>query len=127
MDWEECCEESADMDGEEDRERLLRFDEFLFGSKDSDSITAYVLYAIRTVNAIKFSIDWEPKSREFKAAYRITICARVERDKLAVTKNLEEQKKIYDDFRRRHEKIVTARNRLRRMYLVVRPSSSAAI
>lgn len=59
MDWERFCEESAEMDGDEDCERLLRFDESLFGASHNDALTEYVQYTIRSVNAIKFSAEWD--------------------------------------------------------------------
>ena len=96
----------------------------------TDLITAYVLFVIRAVFGLKFAADWIDKGtssegREWKRDYldRLFILqeqeAIVEAGRFAGQRGKKKLQSAQKKFKARHEKVVAARNHIRRLYEMV--------
>jgi hypothetical protein len=96
-------------------------------------LSGYIRYVIRTIHVIKFAIDWKEKEstaegRGWKHNYRQKLFDREQNQEVAQIEatciGKRKEKKLIGLCRRfgvRHEKLVTARNHIRKLYEMVCP------
>jgi hypothetical protein len=106
------------------------FRQFLNDTSQTDHVTAYVHFVVRAIYGLKFSADWRDKGttaegREWKKDYLDRLFATqeqeaiVEAGRYAGQLGKKKKQSARQKFKAKHEKVVAARNHIRRLYDVV--------
>jgi hypothetical protein len=103
----------------------------LLGQVYENAISAYIGFVIETVGVLRFSIDWNLKSSQrggkaWKTAYIKELCDVGMGDEMErINTNFVGEARqrglslIFKKFKGKYEKLVTARNQIRKLYLSV--------
>jgi hypothetical protein len=101
----------------------------MYETSNDDKLKEYIRFVIRSINALKFAVEWKAKSSEpggkaWKKEYRVrlyemTLKKRETGFEILGEAARKEKKKQFQQFVRRHEKVITARNQLLTLYRTV--------
>ena len=84
------------------------------------SLQWFVHSLLKTIHAIRFAIDWESLSRAEKQKYTTDIFNQYEAEFVSQIHTVQQYKKKFELFKKRHEWVVTSRNDLKKMFFKVK-------
>ena len=108
-DFRDISERSVALESNKDLvERMHERETLMTGMQSADALHSFMISILRTIHAIRFSIEWAQLAPAAKTRFREDAC-----DQLA-------PELTYAQFQHRHEKLIKARNDLKKMFLKVR-------
>ncbi|KAF8065968.1 hypothetical protein FPV67DRAFT_1450189 [Lyophyllum atratum] len=104
---------------------LMSLAQYLIVHPQGQRIYAYVLHLVRTVHTLKWAIEWKSMTKNAKMAYTDAAFQRLRASQIkriniqfAGAQRNKKMKSLRQAFRKWHQKVVTSRNHLRKMYNV---------
>lgn len=92
--------------------------EGLMAVLDSTSVLqSFLLSVVGSVQAIRFSIEWKPLTKAEKAKFRLDVFHKVNPNHATWSKD--NYKQELRNFKSRHEKVITARNEIKSLFMKV--------
>ncbi|PPR04382.1 hypothetical protein CVT26_004220 [Gymnopilus dilepis] len=105
-DFRDISERSVALESNKDLvERMHERETLMTGMQSADALHSFMISILRTIHAIRFSIEWAQLAPAAKTRFREDAC-----DQLA-------PELTYAQFQHRHEKLIKARNDLKKMFL----------
>ncbi|KAK7458676.1 hypothetical protein VKT23_009675 [Stygiomarasmius scandens] len=125
-----CRELTNINDINETVDRIFQRDLALVNASNDNKVNAWICSVLKTIQAIEFINEWEDRTLQFKREYRTTLArhldpegfARIDRQPITDKKKEEKRKALVKRFTRRHETLITARKRVRDLYIEFGPT-----
>jgi hypothetical protein len=125
-DFSHVTQRSIDVESNQDpTARLHERESILIAIHTADRLSAFVHSILSSIHAISFSYEWnelscKPGGKRWKTQYRIRAFEKFNPDFQSYS--LADYNKKLKTFTSRHEKVIKARNNLRKLFVTVGPS-----
>ncbi|KAK7460809.1 hypothetical protein VKT23_008738 [Stygiomarasmius scandens] len=117
-------------DIDETHDRIFQRDLALNNLSNDNRVDAWIGSVLKTIQAIQFIDDWDDRTPQFKREYRGVLAhhldpeafSRINHQPITDKKKEAKRKTLVKKFTRRHETLITARKRVRDLYMEFGPT-----